>query len=47
MQERRQNGIAKQSFTRAAGEISTEAEAISFCTLAIIRRMSGLLDSGP
>src|SRR6516165_3673933 len=47
MQERRQNCVAKQSFTRAAGEISTEAQAIPFRTLAIIGCMSGLLDPGP
>ena len=47
MQERRQNSVAKQGFARSASEVSTEAQAISFCALAIVGRMGGLLDSGP
>src|SRR5262249_40149133 len=47
MQERRQNGVCEQALARAAGEVSTESQAISFWTLAIIGRMSGLLDPRP
>ena len=47
MKERRQNSISEQAFADAAGDVSPEALAISFCTLAIIGGMSGLLDSGP
>ena len=47
MQERRQNSVAKQGFAAAAGEVSTEALAISSRTLAIVGHVRGLFDTGP
>ena len=47
MQQRRQNRVGKQAFTRAAGQVGTEPLAVSSCTEAVISRVGGLLDAGP
>jgi len=47
MQQRRQNSVGKQGFAAAAGQVRAEPLAISSCTLAIIGRISGLLNAGP
>src|ERR1700687_3975011 len=47
MQERGQNSIGEQAFADAAREVSPESLAVSFCTLAVIRGISGLLNTGP
>jgi hypothetical protein len=47
MQKSGQNSIAEKGFAATAGEVRSEPLAISSCTLAVIRSMSCLLDSGP
>src|SRR5271165_4594126 len=47
MQERWQNSVGKQAFAGAAGEVSTEPLAISFCILGPIGGVRGLLDARP
>ena len=37
MQERGQNSVAEQAFADAAGEVSPEPLAISFCTFGVVR----------
>jgi len=47
MQERWQNSVGKQAFSGAAGKVSTEPFAVSFCTLRPIGGVGGLLDACP